>query len=86
MWSTGGAIIDATRERRQRGAVIGIALCMIDRESGGSGDLWNENPVLRPAFRMSDCSLRSATETLAAEPRPKRRLLLGPASSGMIWG
>ena len=52
--STGGAIIDATRELRQRGAVIGIVLCVIDRESGGSSNLSNENLVLRPAFRMSE--------------------------------
>lgn len=49
-----GAIIDATRALQQRGAVIGIVLCVIDRESGGSSNLSNENLVLRFAFTMSE--------------------------------
>jgi orotate phosphoribosyltransferase len=37
--STGGPIIEATRELRKRGAESGAALCVIDRENGGPSNL-----------------------------------------------
>src|SRR4029077_8936817 len=33
--TSGGAILDAARELRDRGAVLGPVVCVIDRESGG---------------------------------------------------
>lgn len=61
--STGGAIIDATRELRARGAEIATVLCVIDRETGGPANLSHEGLTLRAAFTMSDL--------LAATGRPR---------------
>ena len=52
--STGGAIIDATRELRARGAQIATVLCVIDRETGGAENLSSEGLTLRAAFTMSE--------------------------------
>jgi orotate phosphoribosyltransferase len=52
--STGGAIIDATRELRARGAQIISVLCVIDRQSGGTENLASEGLELHAAFTMTE--------------------------------
>lgn len=52
--STGGAIIDATRELRARGAEIISVLCVIDRESGGVENLASEGLELHSVFTMTE--------------------------------
>jgi orotate phosphoribosyltransferase len=52
--SSGGAILDATRELRDRGAEIHDVLCVIDRETGGTANLARENLALHAAFSMTE--------------------------------
>jgi orotate phosphoribosyltransferase len=56
--TSGGAILDAASELRQRGAEVGPVLCAIDRESGGVEKLATEGLTLIPLFTMSE--LKSA--------------------------
>jgi orotate phosphoribosyltransferase len=42
------------RDLRQLGANVSVALCVIDRESGGTEALAAEGLELRPLFRMSE--------------------------------
>ena len=44
--TSGGAVLDAARELRARDATLGVALCVIDRETGGAEHL---------AMRASSC-------------------------------
>lgn len=61
--STGGAILDATRELRNLGAEIHDVLCVIDRETGGPANLAEANLALRAGFTMSQllCAQSSTT-------------------------
>jgi orotate phosphoribosyltransferase len=52
--TSGGAILDAARELRAGGAVLGPVVCVIDRESGGADKLAAEDLQLRPLFTMSE--------------------------------
>jgi orotate phosphoribosyltransferase len=52
--TSGGAILDAASELRQRGAELGPVLCAIDRESGGVEKLAVEGLTLIPLFTMSE--------------------------------
>jgi orotate phosphoribosyltransferase len=52
--TSGGAILDAARELRDRGAVLGPVVCVIDRESGGLEKLAVEGLELHALFRMSE--------------------------------
>lgn len=52
--STGGAIIDAARQLRARGAEVTSVVCVIDRESGGVENLAGERLEIRAAFTMTD--------------------------------
>ena len=52
--TSGGAILDAAVELRDRGAVLGPVVCVIDRESGGPEKLAVEGLELRALFRMSE--------------------------------
>lgn len=52
--TSGGAILDAASELRQRGAELGPVLCAIDRESGGVEKLAIEGLTLIPLFTMSE--------------------------------
>jgi orotate phosphoribosyltransferase len=52
--TSGGAIIDAARELRSRGAIIKQVCCVIDRESGGRKMLERENLIFRPLFTKSE--------------------------------
>jgi orotate phosphoribosyltransferase len=51
--TSGGAVLDAARELRARGAVLGTVLCVIDRESGGGDQLAEVGLELRALFTMS---------------------------------
>jgi orotate phosphoribosyltransferase len=51
--TSGGAILDAARELRAAGAVLGPVVCVIDRESGGAENLAAEGLTLRSLFTMS---------------------------------
>ena len=52
--TSGGAILDAAVELRDRGAVLGPVVCVIDRESGGVEKLAVEGLELHALFRMSE--------------------------------
>jgi orotate phosphoribosyltransferase len=51
--TSGGAVLDAARELRSRGAVLGTVVCVIDRESGGATQLAEAGLELRALFTMS---------------------------------
>jgi orotate phosphoribosyltransferase len=51
--TSGGQVVQSCRALRERGAVIDVVLCVIDRESGGSAALASEGLELRPLFTMS---------------------------------
>jgi orotate phosphoribosyltransferase len=59
--TSGGAILDAARELRARGARLGPVLCVIDRESGGPEKLAAEGLELRPLYTMSELTAAAAT-------------------------
>ncbi len=52
--TSGGQIVQSTRDLRERGARVATAVCVIDREAGGSEALAAEGIELRPLFRMHD--------------------------------
>lgn len=52
--TTGGQIVQSTKDLRGRGADITTALCVIDREAGGAANLRAVGVELRSAFRRSD--------------------------------
>jgi orotate phosphoribosyltransferase len=52
--TSGGAVLDAARELRARGALLDVVLCVIDREAGGVGQLAEAGLRLRSLFTMSD--------------------------------
>lgn len=52
--TSGGQVLSSSRDLRARGAVISTALCVIDRESGGSEALQTEGIALQSLFRMND--------------------------------
>jgi orotate phosphoribosyltransferase len=56
--TSGGALIESCTALRERGAEIAAVLCVIDRESGGAGNLAAEGLELRALFTTSD--LRAA--------------------------
>jgi orotate phosphoribosyltransferase len=51
--TSGGAVLDAARELRARGAVLGTVLCVIDREANGADQLAADGLELRALFTMS---------------------------------
>lgn len=52
--TSGGQIRISTAELRKLGATVHTALCVIDRESGGSENLKADELELRALFRMSE--------------------------------
>lgn len=52
--TSGGAILDAARELRALGAVLGRVVCVIDRESGGTANLAEAGLELAALFTMSE--------------------------------
>lgn len=58
--TSGGQIIESTKELRELGAITDKAICVIDRESSGKENLQNHGIVLTPLFTMSE--LKNAGE------------------------
>ena len=58
--TSGGAILDAASELRQRGAELGPVVCVIDREAGGIEKLAIEGLTLHPLFTMSELTAAGA--------------------------
>ncbi|HEY3833013.1 MAG TPA: phosphoribosyltransferase family protein, partial [Acidimicrobiia bacterium] len=52
--TSGGAVVDAVRELRARGAVCERAVCVIDRESSGRENLAEIGVALDALFTMSE--------------------------------
>jgi len=52
--TSGGAAVEAVRALRDAGLTCRIALCVVDREEGGSDALAREAVRLSPLFRASD--------------------------------
>ena len=52
--TSGGAVIDAVRELRARGAVVERGVCVIDRESGGLANLAELGLAVQPLFTMTE--------------------------------
>ena len=52
--TSGGQIIDSTKELRALGAVVSHVLCVIDRESKGAEALTEEGLDLHPLFTISE--------------------------------
>jgi orotate phosphoribosyltransferase len=52
--TSGGAILDAARELRERGAILGPVVCVIDRQSGGAERLASDGLQLHALFTMSE--------------------------------
>jgi orotate phosphoribosyltransferase len=51
--TSGGAVVESCRALRAEGAEVAVALCVIDRESGGPANLAEIGVQLRPLFTMS---------------------------------
>lgn len=52
--TSGGQVVASTRELRDRGARVRHALCVIDRQAGGSEALAEEGVTLVPLFTMQE--------------------------------
>ncbi len=52
--TSAGAVLDAARELRARGAVLDRVVCVIDRESGGRENLAAEGLTLDALFTMTE--------------------------------
>jgi orotate phosphoribosyltransferase len=57
--TSGGAVVDAARELRARGALLDQVVCVIDRESGGRENLADIGLTLRPLFTMTELNAGS---------------------------
>ena len=60
MVTSGGQLIESARALRGLGGVVGDAVCVIDREAGGTEALAAEGVVLRSLFRMSELKTAAA--------------------------
>jgi len=52
--TSGGAVLDAARDLRSRGALVERVVCVIDRESGGPENLASEGLTLAALYTMSE--------------------------------
>lgn len=52
--TSGGQVVLSTRDLKERGATVSTALCVIDREAGGTEALAAEGVKLRALFTMSE--------------------------------
>lgn len=59
--TSGGAVLDAVRELRQRGAQCDRVVCVIDRESGGADNLAAEGLELDALFTMTELKASAGT-------------------------
>jgi orotate phosphoribosyltransferase len=58
--TSGGAILDAARELRLQGAILGPVVCVIDRESGGQKNLADAGLTLDAMFTMTELKTAAA--------------------------
>jgi orotate phosphoribosyltransferase len=58
--TSGGAVLDAARELRARGAALDRVVCVIDRESGGRENLAEVGLVLDPLFTMTELTAQAS--------------------------
>ena len=58
--TSGGAVMDATRELRAAGSTVETVLCVIDRESGGRENLAELGLEVRALFTKSDLEAAAA--------------------------
>jgi len=52
--STGGALLDAAAAIRDGGFEVSLAICVIDRETGGAGNLEKDGIKLLSLFTQKD--------------------------------
>lgn len=52
--SSGGAILDAVSKLRADGIAVDVAICIIDRQSGGREALYEQRVELRSVFTMEE--------------------------------
>ncbi|MBM2817058.1 MAG: orotate phosphoribosyltransferase [Ignavibacteria bacterium] len=52
--TSGGQLLQSVDDLRQLGAQISVALCVIDRQAGGSEALAKKGIELKPLFKMSE--------------------------------
>ena len=57
--TSGGAVLDAARELRARGAVLDRVVCVIDRESGGRENLAAADLTLDALFTMTELTAQA---------------------------
>lgn len=57
--TTGGQIIESTKELRQFGAIVENVLCVIERAQIGSSNLLKENLTLKSLFTLNELENRS---------------------------
>ncbi|GAA2164424.1 MULTISPECIES: orotate phosphoribosyltransferase [Glycomyces] len=58
--TSGGAVLDAVAELRNRGGIVDGGLCVIDRESGGLKNLADIGVEVRPLFTMTELKAAGA--------------------------
>jgi orotate phosphoribosyltransferase len=61
--TSGGALLEAVDALRETGLIVETAVCVVDREEGGTDALARRDVQLRPIFRASD--LLDASKTPA---------------------
>jgi orotate phosphoribosyltransferase len=70
--TTGGALAESVSALREEGLVVRNAVCVVDREEGGSDALARLGVRLRPLFRAADLlELRKTAANSMVEPKPK---------------
>jgi orotate phosphoribosyltransferase len=70
--TSGGALAEAVSAVRDEGLVVRHAVCVVDREEGGSDALARLGVRLRPLFRASELpELRKIPGNVMVEPNPK---------------
>ena len=70
--TTGGALAESVSALRDEGLVVRNAVCVVDREEGGSDALARLGVRLRPLFRAADLlELRKTAANTMVEPKPK---------------
>jgi len=70
--TTGGALAESVSALRNEGLVVRNAVCVVDREEGGSDALARLGVRLRPLFRAADLlEMRKTAANAMVEPKPK---------------
>ena len=70
--TSGGALAEAVSAVREEGLVVRNAVCVVDREEGGSDALARVGVRLRPLFRATELlHVRKSPENGMVEPKPK---------------